>query len=145
VDPLVTLIYTLRMCSGSAFCLPKHAGNMDNNPTEGVASAAMESSSQQEEEEFSIDALLKNLEVFQRRQQLETLERIIMENSWLEHHIARHRESLSRTTKVLQDVYKAVALIQNAVERCRREESEADRAWLAFWGIRRGGHQGSWI
>ena len=118
---------------------------MDKNRTEGVASAVVDSFSQQEDEEFSIDALLKNLEVFQRRQQLETLERIIMENSWLEHHIARHRESLSRATKVLQDVYKAVALIQNALERCRRDESEADRAWLAFWGIRRGGHQASWI
>jgi hypothetical protein len=118
---------------------------MDNNPTEGVASAVVDSFSQQEEEEFSIDVLLKNLEVFQRRQQLETLKRIIIENSWLEHHIARHRESLSRATKVLQDVYKTVALVQNALERCRQEESEADRAWLAFWGIRRGGHQASWI
>lgn len=118
---------------------------MDVNPTQGMASSAAGSFSQQEEEEFSIDALLKNLEGFQRRQQLETLERIIMENSWLEHHIARYRESLSRTMKVLQEVYKAVALIQNGLERCRREESEADRAWLAFWGIRRGGHQANWI
>jgi hypothetical protein len=100
---------------------------------------------QQEEEEFSIDGLLKKLEVFQRRQQLETLERIIMENSWMEHHIARYRESLSRTMKVLQEVYKAVALIQNGLEKCRQEESEADRAWLAFWGIRRGDRQASWI
>lgn len=118
---------------------------MDVNPTAGMVSAAAESFSQQEVEEFSIDALLKNLEEFQRRQQLETLERIIMENSWLEHHIARHRESLSRTRRVLQEVYKAVALIQNGLERCRREESEADRAWLTFWGIRRGDRQAKWI
>jgi hypothetical protein len=54
---------------------------MDVSPTEGVALATAGSFSQQEEEEFSIDALLKNLETFQRRQQLETLERIIMENT----------------------------------------------------------------
>jgi hypothetical protein len=32
------------------------------------------------EEDLSIDSLLKNLEEFQRRQQLETLKRIIIEN-----------------------------------------------------------------
>ncbi len=58
-----------------------HVINMDVSPTEGVALATAGSFSQQEEEEFSIDALLKNLETFQRRQQLETLERIIMENT----------------------------------------------------------------
>jgi hypothetical protein len=115
---------------------------MDVTCTKGVAPV---DSCNEGEEDLSIDSLLKNLEEFQRRQQLETLERIIMENSWLEHHIARYRESLSRTTKVLQEVYKAVALIQNGLERCRREESEADRAWLAFWGIQRGDRHQDWI
>lgn len=78
LDPLVTFIYTVRVRSGFASCLPKDTRNMDVNPTEGVASAEVDSFSQQEVEEFSIDALLKNLEVFQRRQQLETLERIII-------------------------------------------------------------------
>ncbi|KAH8799652.1 hypothetical protein F5884DRAFT_868568 [Xylogone sp. PMI_703] len=124
---------------------------MDVKPTEGTSSATVDPFSPQEAEEFSIDALLKNLEVFQRRQQLETLERVIMENSWLEHHIARYRESLSRTTKLLQEVYKAVALMQNGLEKSRHKESEADRAWLAFWGINAGrqeghrDHKANWI
>jgi hypothetical protein len=49
-----------------------------------------------------------------------------MENIWLEHHIARYQESLSRMKKVLQKVYQGVALIQNGLETCRWEESEAD-------------------
>lgn len=103
--------------------------NIDNNLIEEEIANPF---SEQEAEEFSIDALLKNLEAFQRRQQLETLERIIIENSWLEHHITQYRDSLSRTTKLLQGIYKAVALIRNTLEKNRREESEANRAWLAF-------------
>jgi hypothetical protein len=135
----------VRILSAFEFLPLKGAGNMDSQPIEGIAPETVNPFAQHDNEELSINVLLKNLEVFQRRQQLETLERIIMENSWLEHHIARYRESRSRTMKLLQEVYKAVALIQNGLEKRRREESEADRAWLAFWGIRSGGHQANWI
>ncbi len=70
-------IYTVHVRSGFAPYLLKDARNMDVNPIGGMASATVDSFSQ-EEEDFSIDSLLKNLETFQRRQQLETLERITM-------------------------------------------------------------------
>ncbi|KAF8856251.1 hypothetical protein BDZ45DRAFT_594457 [Acephala macrosclerotiorum] len=89
----------------------------------------------QDPEEFSIGALLGRVNEFQRRQELDTLERITMENSWLEHHIARCRETSSRTIKLLHGIYQAVALMQNTLEKCRRQDLAADRAWLAFWGI----------
>ncbi|KAF8862744.1 hypothetical protein BDZ45DRAFT_585004 [Acephala macrosclerotiorum] len=85
--------------------------------------------------DFSIDDLLKKIEEFQRRQQLETLERITTENSWLEFHIARHRQDSTRTMNLLQEVYNAVILMQQALEKCRLEEMKANQAWLAFWGI----------
>ncbi|KAH9204869.1 hypothetical protein DL95DRAFT_318624 [Leptodontidium sp. 2 PMI_412] len=85
--------------------------------------------------DFSIDDLLKKVEEFQRRQQLETLERITTENSWLEFHIARHRQDSTRTMNLLQEVYNAVILMQEALEKCRLEEMKANQAWLAFWGI----------
>ncbi|PVH72507.1 hypothetical protein DL98DRAFT_72063 [Cadophora sp. DSE1049] len=86
--------------------------------------------------DFSIDDLLKRVEEFQRRQQLETLERITTENSWLEYHIARHRQDSIRTMNLLQEIYNAVTLMQKALQQCRLEEIRANRSWLAFWGIR---------
>ncbi|KAM0132877.1 hypothetical protein ACHAP3_006166 [Botrytis cinerea] len=86
--------------------------------------------------DFSIDDLLKRVEEFQRRQQLETLERITTENSWLEYHIARHRQDSIRTMNLLQEIYNAVTLMQKALQQCRLEEIKANRSWLAFWGIR---------
>jgi hypothetical protein len=86
--------------------------------------------------DFSIDDLLKRVEEFQRRQQLDTLERITTENSWLEFHIARHQQDSTRTMNLLQEIYNAVILMQEALEKCRLEEMKANRAWLAFWGIR---------
>jgi hypothetical protein len=76
------------------------------------------------------------VEEFQRRQQLETLERITTENSWLEYHIARHRQGSTRTMNLLQEIYNAVTLMQKALQQCRLEGIKANRSWLAFWGIR---------
>jgi hypothetical protein len=101
--------------------------------------------------DFSIDDLLKKVEEFQRRQQLETLERITTENSWLEFHIARHRQDSTRMTSLLQEIYNAVTLMEKALEKCRFEEIKANQAWLAFWGIREhpnttpGTNQAGWI
>jgi len=85
---------------------------------------------------FSVSDLINRVEEFQKRQQLETLERITMENSWLEFHIARHRQDSTRTKNLLQDVYNAVVLIQEALEKFRLEDMKANQDWLAFWGVR---------
>jgi hypothetical protein len=99
--------------------------------------------------DFSIDDLLSRVEEFQKRQQLETLERITMENSWLEFHIARHRQDNIRTMNLLREVYNVVVLMQEALEKCRLEEMKANQAWLAFWGVRGhptpGVHSAGWI
>ncbi|KAH8653965.1 hypothetical protein BGZ60DRAFT_386630 [Tricladium varicosporioides] len=101
--------------------------------------------------DFSIDDLLKKVEEFQRQQQLETLERVTTENSWLEFHIARLQQESIRTSNLLQEIYSAVISMQGALEKCRLEEVKANQAWLAFWGIREhpstipGTHQADWI
>jgi len=52
---------------------------------------------------------------------------------------------------LLQEIYNAVMLMQEALEKYRLEEVKADQAWLAFWGIRDrpnvtpGTHQAGWI
>jgi hypothetical protein len=122
---------------------------MDANPTKGMAPPINSPLSIQEREEFSIDSLLEKVEEFQRRQQLETIDRITMENSWLEYHIAQCWESSSRAMNLLPGIYRAIALLQNTLEGCRREDLAADRAWLAFWGISEErparDHLASWI
>jgi hypothetical protein len=85
--------------------------------------------------DFSINNLLKGVEEFQKRQQLKTLKRINTENSWLEFHIARHRPGSTRTMNLLQEIYNAVILMQEALEKCHLEEMKANQAWLAFWEI----------
>ena len=100
---------------------------------------------------FSVSDLINRVEEFQKRQQLETLERITMENSWLEFHIAQHRQDSTRTMNLLQEVHNAVVLMQEALEKCRLEEMKSNKAWLAFWGVREhpnttpGPHPASWI
>jgi hypothetical protein len=37
---------------------------------------------------------------------------------------------------LLQEIYNAVMLMQEAFEKYRLEEVKADQAWLAFWRIR---------
>jgi hypothetical protein len=101
--------------------------------------------------DFSINDLLKRVEEFQKRQQLETLERITTENSWLEFHIARHQQDSTRTMNLLQEIYTAVIAMQEALEKCRLEEMKANEAWLAFWGGHQhpnttpGSHPAGWI
>jgi hypothetical protein len=125
--------------------------NMDTTSSQEAAPTPNWQFDPQEPVDFSIDDLLKRVEEFQKRQQLETLERITTENSWLEFHIARHQQNSTRTMNLLQEIYNAVMLMQEALEKYRLEEVKADQAWLAFWGIRErpnvtpGTHQAGWI
>lgn len=108
---------------------------MDDTSAQEPAPTPKSQSTPPEHLDFSIDDLLKRVEEFQRRQQLETLERIVMINSWLEYHIARHRQESTRTMNLLQEIYNAVTLMQKALQKFRLEEIKANRSWLAFWGI----------
>jgi hypothetical protein len=88
---------------------------MDATSAQGPAPTPKSQSTPPEHLDFSIDDLLKRLEAFQRRQQLETLKRIATENSWLEYHIARHQQESYRTMNLFQDIYNAVKLMQKAL------------------------------
>lgn len=96
-----------------------------------------------ESQDFSIEALLKRVEEFQRRHQLDSLERLSKENSMLQQQITRYQESSSQTINLLQQVYNTVAVMQEALKECRHKELAADGDWLAFWGIRDGPSEGS--
>lgn len=123
---MVIAVFTLLHCQN----------NMDATSTQDSALNPHTHSTSPAPIDFSIDDLLRRVEEFQRRQELETLERITTENSWLEYHIARHRQDSTRTMNLLQEIYNAVTLMQKALQQCRLEEIKANQSWLAFWGIR---------
>ena len=88
-------------------------------------------------EEFSIESLLQRVDEFQKREQLETIERLTTENSLLKENIARYQEGWCATVNLLREAYETVVLIQGAIKRYCHEETTAERDWLAFWGIQR--------
>jgi hypothetical protein len=87
------------------------------------------------EEIFSIGSLIQRVEEFQRRNELETLEKLTNEKSLLQRRIAHYRKSWSRTLELLQKVQEALLSMTTALEKCSQEKKAAEKDWLAFWGI----------
>ncbi|KUJ07254.1 uncharacterized protein LY89DRAFT_677879 [Mollisia scopiformis] len=102
-----------------------------------------------EEDGYSMNSLMNRLDEFQHAQQWECLERLTLENSWLEQHVTRHREKSARVAFLLREIEGAANEMQRALEACCSEEVAADRAWLAFWHVREkqgaASGNGSWI
>ncbi|KAI9770963.1 MAG: hypothetical protein M1840_002667 [Geoglossum simile] len=110
--------------------------NMNINPRAGVECSSVDPSTPDKpSEDFSMESLLQRVDEFQKREQLETLRRLTMENSLLQKHIACYQESWCATLDLLQEACEAVLLMQHAFQRCSGEGTAAERDWLAFWGI----------
>ena len=84
---------------------------------------------------LSIGSLIQRVEEFQRRNELDTLEKLTNEKSLLHRRIAYYRESWSRTLELLQKAQEALFSMSTALEKCFQEEKAAEKDWLAFWGI----------
>ena len=92
-------------------------------------------------ETFSIDCLLQSVEEFQRRDQLETIQRLTYDNSLLQYLVVEYQKKWCRTIDLLEKAQEAVLLLQRMLEHCIREDVAAEREWLAFWGIKKEGTQ----
>jgi hypothetical protein len=101
------------------------------------------------EEDVSVGSLIQRVEEFQRRNELETLEKLTNEKSLLHRRIAYYRESWSRTLELLQKAQEALLSVSTALEKCFQEEKAAEKDWLAFWGIisevKKDSRQAGWI
>jgi len=84
----------------------------------------------------SIDSLIREVEEFQTIYQLETIDRLTVENSLLWQLIEYHKRS-ARIMALLERCQKALALLQQALENCTNEKIAAERDWLAFWGVQK--------
>ncbi|KAH8708501.1 hypothetical protein GQ44DRAFT_731559 [Phaeosphaeriaceae sp. PMI808] len=85
---------------------------------------------------FSIDSLIKNVEEFQRREQFETLKRLRLENKSLHKQIMRYQTHRCLAPDLIQTAYDALMSLQGALNKCLREEAAVDRDWLVQLGIR---------
>lgn len=77
------------------------------------------------------------VETFFKQDQLESLESIANENFLLYRLIIRYQEHRARVMQLLQKAREALVALQAALEICIQEIKDAERDWLAFWGIDR--------
>jgi hypothetical protein len=86
---------------------------------------------------FSIEFLIKRVDEFRKRDQLEILENLTAENFFLQQRILRYQKEWCFTLDMLQNAHEALLKMQNALEKCFQEQISAERGWLASWGIKR--------
>jgi hypothetical protein len=87
---------------------------------------------------FSIGLFIDRAEEMQKKDQLEILEKLTLDNSLLQHLVIEYQRQWCRTIDLLEQVQKAVCSLQEALEYCFNEHMTAERTWLAFWGIGQG-------
>ncbi len=87
------------------------------------------------DDDLSMEALLKRIDDFQKREELSTIESLEKEISTLKCQISCHQRSLRVTLDLLQEGFDAAVLIKTALQACDEEEEMANADWLAFWGI----------
>jgi hypothetical protein len=85
--------------------------------------------------EHSLEFLIQQVEEFQRTSQLDTIERLTIENSLLHNLLVRYKKSWAQTIDMLEQTQQALRILLLALEHCVSEEIAAERDWLAFWGI----------
>jgi hypothetical protein len=89
------------------------------------------------EEIISIESLIKRVEEFQKRDRLDTLEKLTAKNSFLQTQIRRYQREWYVTIDLLLKTHDSLLRMQNALGKCFQEQIGAEKNWLAFWGIKR--------
>ena len=87
------------------------------------------------EDVFSLDLLISRVEEIQRRDQLELIQKLSIDNSRLQHLVVAYQRQWCCTIELLEKTQEAVLLLQKTLERCFGESMTAERNWLAFWGM----------
>ncbi len=85
----------------------------------------------------SFDLLTQRVEEFQRMHQLETIERLTIENNIMQNAIVQYQKLWCSTLQLLEQALEALQSLQRAFENCVNEDIAAEEDWLKFWGIRK--------
>ena len=86
---------------------------------------------------FSFESLINRVDEFQRRDYLDTIERLTIENSLLENVVVKYRRNWCLTIDVLENAYQAMLTLEKALENYIIEDIAAEKQWLLFWGIKK--------
>ncbi|KIV98389.1 uncharacterized protein PV09_09772 [Verruconis gallopava] len=88
----------------------------------------------------SFNLLTQRVEEFQRMHQLETIERLTIENNTMQNAIVQYQKLWCSTLELLEQALKALQMLQRAFQDCINEDVSAEEDWLKFWGIRKENH-----
>jgi hypothetical protein len=109
----------------------------------------------QHEEPFSIDVLLRRLEEVQRNEdpvalanrtraeevqrseELAVLQKLTRRSVLLQQLIIDYQQQWCCMLNLLEKTNEAQKSVQKAVEHCVNQSAAAERAWLAYWGIKK--------
>jgi hypothetical protein len=84
---------------------------------------------------FSIESLINRVDEIQRREQLETIQQLTLDNTLLQQLIINYQDQWCCTIDLLERSQEAVLLLQKAIEHSIQENVIAEKQWLSFWGI----------
>jgi len=85
----------------------------------------------------SVEYLIHQVEEFQIKCQLETIDRLTRENALLYQLIIAYQKRWSRTMDLLERSQHVLSVLQRAIKSYIGDEITAERDWLTFWGIQR--------
>ena len=93
-------------------------------------------------EEASIGSLIRTVEEFQRRDQLETLSKLTEESSCLQQYIVHYQNQWCYTVDLLQNAHDALLALQSSLKKCFHQQLKAEKRWLSFWRLDDGSSNG---
>jgi hypothetical protein len=120
-------------------CAETTAINMASDSSSNCDKGSLNTEDPILEPAFSIELLINRVEEVQRREQLEAIQKLTLDNSLLQQLVIQYQEQWCLTVDLLEKTHEAVLLMQKALERCMEEDIAAEQDWLAFWGIGREG------
>jgi hypothetical protein len=87
------------------------------------------------EEPLSIEFLINSEHEFQRRDQLEMLDRLMNDASTVQHQILCYQKEWCCALDTLRSAHEALLVLQSTLQNIFERQMDAERDWLAFWRI----------
>jgi hypothetical protein len=94
---------------------------------------------------FSLEDLVHKVDESMRVTQLNTIERLLQENSSLQESLTQYRWAWHVLMDSFDEVFDSALLLQGSLEECRDKISAAEGNWLASWGVGGSLEMDTWI
>lgn len=94
---------------------------------------------------FSLEDLVHKVDESMRVTQLNTIERLLRENSSLQENLTRYRRMWHGLMDLFDEVFDLALLLQGSLKECGDKISAAEGNWLASWGVGGSSEMDTWI